>query len=174
MIALGWLLNPRSIVLIGGDTELTSIVRANLAASTFREIHFVNTDGPEPTHRSHASVEQLPVTPDLAVICTHAAAAAEAFDQAGRKGIKGAVVMTFDPDGYRQDTTLKRQLRAVAEHHGCRFLGPGSAGLHLPAIGLNASWMSGGLVAGKLALVSQSGSVAAGAVQWGASHGVGL
>jgi acetyltransferase len=114
------------------------------------------------------------VTPDLAVICGPAAAVAEALDQAGRKGTKTAVVTTVDPDGPDVESALKRSLRQAGKRHGCRFLGPASAGINMPVISLNASWTSGGLAAGKLALVSQSASVASSVVEWAISRGIGL
>jgi acetyltransferase len=178
MALLRSLLEPRSIVLIGASRGegVGETVWANLLGSRLNDgIFLVSPDGlAAHADRSYRHVNELPITPDLAVICTNAATAAVALDQAGRKGIKTAVVIAPDPHGSDQGTPLKKALRDTARRSGCRFLGPGSVGINMPAIGLNASWMGTHPVAGKLALISQSGSIAAGVVAWATSHAIGL
>jgi acyl-CoA synthetase (NDP forming)/GNAT superfamily N-acetyltransferase len=171
MIALGLLLKPRSVALFGSaDEALSESVTANLVGSSLGGISLVNADDDRASH----SIDKLATTPDLAVICTGALTAPRALDQACVKGIKAAVVITPDPQGPDPDSQLKKSLREVAARHRCRFLGPASAGLNMPIIGLNASWMGNHVPSGKLALVSQSASIAASAVQWAVSHGIGL
>jgi acetyltransferase len=177
MIALRSLLDPRSVALIGAsEPGVGDVVAANLLGSGGNgDVFVVSLDGGSvQADRCYRRVEDLPIIPDLAVICTSAAAAPDALDQAGCKGIKVAVVMTADPHGANSVTSLKKSLREVARQHGCRFLGPGSVGINMPAIGLNASSMTTRPGAGKLALISQCGAMTAGAVEWAASHGIGL
>jgi acetyl-CoA synthetase (ADP-forming)/acetyltransferase len=189
MVALRSLLDPRSIALIeaspppsqpspasGGGSGWGQVVAANLLGSASNgDVFVVGVDGGSAqTDRCYRKVDDLPISPDLAIICTSAAAAPDALDQAGRKGIKAAVVMTADPHGADPVTPLKKSLREVARERGCRFLGPGSVGINMPAVGLNASLIATCPAAGKLALISQCGAIAAGAVEWAASHGIGL
>src|SRR3954454_14651107 len=143
MIELSPLLKPRSIALfIPSDEELAKTVAANLVDSSFGEIFLIGTGTPaRNVDRFYRSIDELPLAPDLALICTSAPIAADALAQACVKGAKAAVVMTPDPQGSAPDTPLKRSLREVAARHGCRFLGPDSAGLNMPALGINASWM---------------------------------
>jgi acetyltransferase len=172
------LLEPRSIVLMGASEVegFGAAVAANLRGSKLAGgVFLIGSDDSVPlAELAYRDVRELPMTPDLAVICGPAAAVAEALDQAGRKGTKTAVVTTVDPDGPDAESALKRSLRQAGKRHGCRFLGPGSAGINMPVIGLNASWMRGGLAAGKLALVSQSASVASSVGEWAISRGIGL
>ena len=80
-------------------------------------------------------VDELPITPDLAVICATATTATEALDRAGRKGIRTAVVITAAHEhGPDADTALKLSLTEAGRRHGCRFLGPGYAGIDMPAV----------------------------------------
>jgi acetyltransferase len=178
MAPLFALLEPRSVVLIGasnGETVAGAVTANLLLSRPSGSIFLISSDGslPPADHR-YGFIDDLPIIPDLAVICTPATAVVEAFDQAGRKGIKTAVVITADPGGSDPATPLKKLLKDVGGRHNCRFLGPGSVGISMPAIGLNASWMGNRLASGPLALVSQSGSMAAGVVEWAISRGIGL
>ena len=65
-------------------------------------------------------------------------------------------------------------LADVARRHGLRLLGPGSIGLSVPGAHLDASLLARPPKAGDLALVSQSGTVAAGIVEWAARRDVGF
>jgi acetyltransferase len=177
MSLLRSLLEPKSVVVIGARNEgLGATVSANLLGSRHdRQAFLVGPGGSlAQAGRWYDNVADLPMTPDLAVICTTAEAAAAALDQAGRKGIKAAVMVTADPFGRDPGTPLKKSLKEVGQHHGCRFLGPGSVGINMPAIGLNASWFGKRLASGSLALVSQSGSIAASVAEWATLHGIGL
>ncbi len=174
------LLQPRSIAvaITPGDQGVGQIIVSNLCAAGAPGGVFVVARGDrsklQGTQNTMKDWLELPVTPDLAIICTAAGEAAESLDFAGKRGIKTAVVCTDDPDGRGSHTPLKRELLDAARRHGCRFLGPGSAGLNLPAASVNASWISEHPAVGKLALVSQSGTVAASVVGWAKSRGIGM
>jgi acetyltransferase len=178
MGSLRLLLEPKSVALIAGSVleGPGAAVAASLLCSHQNGNHYlIAQDRPgQSADRWFKNIGELPIVPDLAVICTTAAAAAEALDQAGRKGVKAAVVITADPFGSDRGSPFKKSLREVAGRYGCRLLGPGSAGVNLPAAGFNASWMGEGLNAGKLALVSQSASIAAGVVEWAIIRQIGL
>jgi acetyltransferase len=172
------LLEPKSVALVTGSaTEGPgAAVAANLLCSPRSDDVYVIApdDRRAPGDRCYANVGELPIVPDLAVICTPVATAVEALDQACRKGTKAAVVITADPQGSDSSSPFKKTLKELAQRHRCRLLGPSSAGINLPAAGFNASWIGKGLTAGRLALVSQSGSIAAGAVQWAMARQIGL
>ena len=178
MTLLHSLLEPRSVVLMGAsETQgVGGLVAANLLGSWLAGSIFVvgPEDMPGYADRCRRDVDELPITPDLAVICGPATTATEALDRAGRKGIRTAVVITAHKHGPDADTALKLSLTEAGRRHGCRFLGPGYAGINMPAVGLNASWMESRLAPGKLALVSQSASVAASVTEWASSRGIGL
>lgn len=173
------LLEPRSVAVIGASPRpgaLGQRVVANLHAAGF--------SGPVyPVHPRHASVQRipayrsvsdLPTSPDLAIVCTPPPLVAEQLRLLGEKGIRMAIVLARDPDGAAAGTPFKRSIEAVARASGLRWLGPTSAGVLVPRLGLNAGWIDAMPKAGKLALVSQSSSVAASALAWANERGIGF
>ena len=62
----------------------------------------------------------------------------------------------------------------AARPHLLRIVGPGSFGLIVPGARLNASLAHGPAAPGRLALLAQSGAVAAAMVDWAAERGIGF
>ena len=172
------LLDVRSVVVMraSGEDTIADGVSANLiSGQSGRQVAVVCLDrSTSVPDGSYDTLLDLPFVPDLAVICAQPPAAAEALDQVGRKGVRVAVVIATDPDGHHQVTPFKAALRDAARRSGCRFLGPGSVGINMPITGLNASWVATCPAAGRIALVSQSGAITAGVVNWAAARGIGL
>lgn len=135
-----------------------------------------------PRHRAvfgvwcHKSVADLPVAPDLALICSPPDTVVSLIERLAERGTGAAVVMTADPDARPGGgaTPFRRALAEAARRTGVRILGPGSIGLQVPRIGLNASWITTRAAPGRLALVSQSATMTAGVVEWAAAKGVGF
>lgn len=179
MRALRALFQPDSVAVIGASAKagaLGSIVLESLHAAGFKGAVLPVHPSYRAAHRllCYKSVDDLPLTPDLAVICTPAAKVIDDLVRLGERGTRAAIVMANDPDGRHDGTPFKTALRQVARSQGIRVLGPGSSGIKAPLLGLDASGLGAKTGAGKLALVSQSNSVAAGVVDWAASHGIGF
>ena len=64
--------------------------------------------------------------------------------------------------------------RQAARKYGMRLIGPNCLGMMMPGVHLNASFAAHMPVAGNLALISQSGAIAAGMVDWAAQRAVGF
>ena len=62
----------------------------------------------------------------------------------------------------------------AARKYGMRLVGPNCLGMMVPGVHLNASFSAHMPVAGNLALISQSGAIAAGMVDWAAQRAVGF
>ena len=62
----------------------------------------------------------------------------------------------------------------AAHKYGMRLIGPNCLGILMPGVTLNASFSAHMPVAGNLALISQSGAIATGMVDWAAQRGVGF
>jgi acetyltransferase len=62
----------------------------------------------------------------------------------------------------------------AARRHGLRLVGPNGLGVIVPPVKLNASFAAHMPTAGDLAVISQSGGVAAGFVEWAANRSVGF
>ena len=93
------LLDPASVVVVGASDRVSSVgatVWRNLRAGAFKGvIHGVN-----PPHDTldgvtlYPTVAELPIAPDLAILCTPPATVAGLIAELGRRGTKAAIVMT--------------------------------------------------------------------------------
>jgi acetyltransferase len=171
------LLSPRSLALIGASPRRGSVGRAilhNVRKAGFKgEFGLVNTryadiDG----IATVGSLGKLPFVPELVVITAPAAAVAGIIDEAGKLGTAGALII---PAGLGHGAgSLAEAAERAAQKYGMRLIGPNCLGVMMPAANLNASFSAHMPVAGNLALLSQSGAIAAGMVDWAAQRGVGF
>lgn len=122
------------------------------------------------------SVEALPQTPDLAVICVPPTHIPGLIHALGERGTRAAVVITAGlssarmPDG----ATVAEAMLAAARPHLLRIIGPNCLGMLVPGIGLNASFAPAMARPGRLAFVSQSGALATAVLDWGNSQDIGF
>jgi acetyltransferase len=70
--------------------------------------------------------------------------------------------------------SLKQAMLDAANPYLLRILGPNSAGLLAPGIGLNASIAAGGAAPGRIAFVSESGALMTGVLDWARTRGIGF
>jgi acetyltransferase len=149
------LFHPSSVLVLGSDTPPGAQVLANLHAGSFA--------GPILAADSPAAVAALPTTPELAVLCLADDAAGPALAALGARGVRAAIAMGM-PAG----------LAGLARASGVRVLGPGSFGVAVPSIGLNASRAHLPPRPGRLALVSQSAALCRTVLDWAEPNGVGF
>lgn len=175
------LLNPHSIAVIGASNQPNrpgNVVMRNLLQEQF--------DGPimpvTPHYKSvngvlaYRSIEELPIVPDLAIICTRATRVPAIILQLGRKGTRNAIVIAAGLDNLftAQGTNLQEQMVAIAKEWGVRILGPDSLGVLIPEIGLNASYAHIPAMPGKIAVVSQSSAVCVTLLDWARRRRIGF
>ncbi len=168
---------PNSVVLVGASPRRESLGRnllQNLREGGFQgPIHLVNPKYPEIDGIPCAKrVEDVDGTPDLAVVSTPAPTVPGIIEALGRKGVAAAIVVTAGL-GYGPGS-LSDEARIIARRTGLRLIGPNCLGVMAPFAGLNASFAARGAKRGDLALVSQSGAIAAGLVEWAAERNVGF
>jgi acetyltransferase len=157
------LLHPASVVLVVGEGSAEApILARNLAAGGFQGRLFAVGVAPD-GFEAAASIEALPVVPDLAVLCVPPAALPAAMAALAAKGCHQAVVPGPAPD-----------LAALEQATGVRALGQGSFGVAVPAIGLNATLSHIAPAKGRLALVTQSSAIARAVLDWAAAESVGF
>jgi acetyltransferase len=77
-------------------------------------------------------------------------------------------------EGSGRAAELKQAMLDAARPHLLRIVGPNCLGVLSPGVGLNASFAARMPPAGRVALVAQSGAVAAAAMDWAPEHGVGF
>jgi len=175
------LFQPRSIAVIGASKRPQSIgkvVSRNLFSAGF--------DGPVMAVNPHEtsiestlayrSVADLPLAPDLAVICTPPQTVPEIVDQLGRRGTRAAVVITagFGEGGDAEGEALMQRTLDAARPHLLRIVGPNCVGIMAPHARVNASFVHVPPKPGDIAFVSQSGAIATSIVDWATYRGIGF
>ncbi|MBB3262927.1 acetyltransferase [Azospirillum sp. OGB3] len=167
------LFKPASIALIGATRKPNTI-----GAVVARNLFNAGFDGPiMPVTGERAvegvltykTVDDLPVTPDLAVICTPAATVPATIEALGKRGTKAAIVIS---SGFSKEQT--QTLREAAKPHLMRVLGPNSLGIMVPGRGLNASFGHVTPKKGDVALVAQSSMVVTSIADWATARGIGF
>jgi acetyltransferase len=171
------LLSPRSVALVGASPRPGSVGRAilgNILKTKFKgELGLVNPRYAEIDGVSAVgSLDKLPFVPELVVIAAPATAVAGLIDEAGKRGAAGALIITAGL-GHGAGSLAEATERA-AQKYGMRLIGPNCLGIMMPGANLNASFAAHMPCAGNLALISQSGAIAAGMVDWAAQRGVGF
>lgn len=121
-------------------------------------------------------VESLPGVPDLAVICTPAAAVPEVVAALGRKGTRAAIVLSagLKQPVHEGGVTIEQAMLNASRPYLLRILGPNCIGVLVPGTSLNASFAPGNALPGKLAFVTQSGALATAMLDWANSKGIGF
>ena len=156
--------NPKSIVVFGASNSITS-----MGTSLLDSVLNLGFKGDVyPIHpkenrvqnlKAYRSVLDLPSVPDLAMIVLPTRIVSEALDACGRKGIRHAIVIS---GGFKEvggeGVDLEKELVAVANKHGIRFLGPNCIGVANPRGKLNTTFMAFQGAPGFIGMASQSGS----------------
>jgi acetyltransferase len=174
---LNSLFAPRAVAVIGAsprEHSLGRIILRNLRDAGFKgPIEVVNPYHPEIGGQATVpSIDALNPVPDLVVITAPAPAVPGLIEQAGARGIGGAIVITAGM-GHGPESHAEKA-RQAARAQKLRLLGPNCLGLFVPSIRLNASFSVHQPKIGDLALISQSGGVASGLVEWAAGRSIGF
>jgi len=170
------LLAPRSLALAGASPRQGSVGRSVLR--NIRDAQFKGQFGLVNTHYGEvdgiAAVQGLgglSFVPELVVITAPATAVPALIEEAGRLGSAGAVIITAGLGG---EGSLAEAAEGAARKYGMRLIGPNCLGIMMPCANLNASFAAHTPIVGNLALISQSGAIATGMVDWAAQRGVGF
>jgi acetyltransferase len=170
------LFSPRSVAVIGASPRKQSVGRKilqNLKAAGFAgQIHLVNPKYPEIDGLPAVTdISKLPPT-DLLVVASPPVTVPGTIGIAAANGCASAVVVTA---GLGQGAgSLAEATERAARAHGMRLLGPNCLGIQLPHGKLNASFAARMPQPGDLALISQSGAIAAGMIEWAARRSLGF
>lgn len=178
---LEFMFRPTSVAVIGASDRPQSVgatVIRNLLATPFAgPIYPVNVKRDVIAGvRAYRDVASLPVTPDLAIICTPAATVPGLITQLGARGTRAAVVLSagLSVAGVSSGRTLQQSMLDAAKPHLLRILGPNCVGLLVPGFGLNASFAHTNALPGHIAFVSQSGALATALLDWAKTRGIGF
>lgn len=173
---LDQLFAPRSVAVVGASQREASVGRkilGNLKSAGFAgpirlvNPRYSNIEGVAATAR----VADLPPT-DLLIVASPPDTVPDAIGQAGARGCAAAIIITA---GLGQGAgSLSERTETAARAHGMRLLGPNCLGLQVPSTKLDASFAAHMSRTGDLALISQSGAIAAGLVEWARRRSVGF
>ncbi|WP_019633345.1 CoA-binding protein [Actinomadura atramentaria] len=148
------LLRPRAVAVVG---SAPGVLRGLAAGGFGGTVLAVNPHAAgEAVHGAAcvASPADLPERPDLVVLAVPAASVADAAAACGRRGARAAVVLTSGLSAAQEDA-----LRAACRAWGMVLVGPGSAGVAVPALGLHATVAVRRPAAGDVAVAVRSGGV---------------
>ena len=127
---------PKSVALIGASTRPNAV--GHVIAQNFMAGGF---EGPVmPVNPSHSAVNgvlcypdvaRLPMTPDLAVICTPPDTVPGLISELGQRGTRGAIVVTagFNELGNAEGKALQSAMLDAARPKLVRIIGPNCIGV---------------------------------------------
>jgi acetyltransferase len=171
---------PKSITVVGASNRIGSAgyrIFRNLIGSEFDGVVYPINPKYESIQgvESYKSVEDLPKTPDLAVIVTPAKVVLDVVEQCGKKGIKGILIISagFKEIG-KEGKKLEKKLEDIRRKYELRIVGPNCVGIIMPYLGMNATFAGAMPDQGNIALFSQSGAVCGSILDWAASAKVGF
>ena len=120
----------------------------------------------------YKSILDVPGDIDLLVICVPAKLVCGIMEQAGQKGVKGAIVIS---GGFREigNDALEEAMLAEAGKHGIRIFGPNCQGVNYTPARLCATWPVV-TTQGPIGIVSQSGTIGACAELWAEKESLGV
>lgn len=174
------LLNPSSVAVIGASTRplrAGNIVMKNLLQGGFDGVIMPVS----PRYSSvcgvlaYRTVLELPLIPDIAILCTHASRNVALFQQLAEK--KVACVVVLSADMYSDDAQaqeIQQQCLKIAKRAGMRVLGPNSLGIILPWNNFNGSFSPVNALKGHIAFVSQSAAVCTTMLDWANDKNIGF
>jgi len=168
---------PRRIAIVGGSRRPSSIgalILQNIQTGGFAgRLAVVNPEyGKIDGVTTSPDLKSLPFIPDLIVVTAPAAAIPSIIKEAGERGVAGAVIVS---SGLGHGSgSIAEAVAWTARSMKMRIIGPNCLGVMFPGLALNASFAARHPRAGSLALISQSGAIAAAMVDWGAERSVGF
>src|SRR6516225_2071134 len=171
------LFSPRSVAVVGASPRETSPGRAvlrNLASAGFEgSVSLVNPHyGEIEGIKAVKTIQELRQAPDLLVIAAPPRSVPGIVAAAGEKGVATAIIITAGLG--HGEGSLADACEKAARASGLRLVGPKCLGVLSSRAKLNASFAARTPPAGELALISQSGAIAAGLIEWSATHDIGF
>ena len=163
LAAMNRIFKPRSIAVIGASGETGKIgnsVMRNLINGGYQgHIYPINPKSPEILGLpAYPAISAVPGEVDVAVFAIPAKFVPAALEEAGKKGVAGAIMI---PSGFAETGNVEGQheIVEIARRHGVRMLGPNIYGYYYTPENLCATFCTPYDVKGSVALTSQSGGI---------------
>lgn len=172
---------PKSIAVVGASRDpkkLGNIVIKNLLASGYEGVLYpINPEAQEIySIKVYAGYDQVPETPELAVIVVPAVVAMQLLPLIADKGTKHVVILSagFKEEHGTEGAEREMALKQMAEERGLVVLGPNCLGLLNTEHKMNATFGQVVNDVGNLRFVSQSGAIATSLFDYAAYCGLGF
>ncbi|MFH1408353.1 MAG: CoA-binding protein [Nanoarchaeota archaeon] len=175
------IMDPRSIAVIGASSDslsvgygiLKSLVNGCVMKDVFckpfgGKVFAVNPHSSSILGKKcHKQVSDIPGKIDLAVIAVPAKVVPLVLEECGKKGIKGAIIISagfkeLGGEGKKREDLIKK----IAKKYSIRFVGPNCLGILRMKNHLNASFAPTMPPEGDIAFISQSGALADSIIDW--------
>ena len=174
-MSLTGLFEPRGVAVVGSlkPGKIGSVLIDQLLDGGYPNVYAVNPSGEgkegAPGFRSIGKIDS-PV--DLVVVASPAETVASVIEDAGRAGVKAAIVITagFSEIGNEEG---EEEIVRLARSYGIRLVGPNCAGIVNTHFSLYPT-LETRPPAGSVAFVSQSGALGGAVLSWAEEQGVGF
>lgn len=177
---LDMLFSPRSVAVIGASENPQKLgyqVLRNLVTSGFTgALYPINPKAQEIQGlKCYPSVLSIPGPVDLVTILVPNTFVAQVLEESGKKGVKGAIIITA---GFREAGAdgihMEQQLLEIAKRYGMRLVGPNCLGLIDTLTPVNASFAAGMPDKGTIAFCSQSGALCTAILDYALAENIGF
>lgn len=171
--------SPRSVAVVGVSSDPDKVgyaVFKNMLGYNGGKVYGINPKTPEILGRqTYPDLDSLPEAPELVVVCIPSKAIPACMHKCGQLGVKAAVVISagFKETG-EAGRRLEQEVAAIARGAGIEIVGPNVLGILGPANKLNASFASDLPATGDIAMISQSGALCTGMLDWASSNNIGF
>lgn len=171
---------PKSVAVIGASEKLGSVGRTllwNLISHPFGgTVYPVNPKRDSVLGiKAYPNLDSIPDAVDLAIIATPAPTVSGVVKDCTRKGVKGAIIISA---GFKEigeaGVALEAEIKAQAQAHHLRIIGPNCLGVMNPHYNLNATFGSAMALPGNVGFISQSGALCTSILDWSFRENVGF
>lgn len=174
LLTLKAFFNPKSIAVIGASVaphRAGYLVMNNLLSGGFNGPILPVSPKYPAVHGvlAYKSINQLPIPPELAIICTNECRIPTILQALAQKDCKSAIVVTTE-----NDKKIAETIYQMAKALGIRLLGMSSLGIINPFAQLNASLAHCNALQGNIAFISQSAAVCTTVLDWANSKEIGF
>ncbi len=177
---LNAILKPNSIAIVGASRRIGAVgnlIVRNILDSGFKgSVYPVNPNADEIYGlKCYPSIIDIRDNVDLAVVAVRSNVVPMVAEEAGKKGVKGLVVISA---GFREigeeGTKLEKELLSICRKYNMRMVGPNCLGVINTSVPMNVTFAYSKPLPGKIALLSQSGALCSAILDWAPKEGLGF
>ncbi|NMJ87287.1 MAG: CoA-binding protein [Thaumarchaeota archaeon] len=174
-------LAPKSIAVVGASERPNTVGKAIISniLKGYKGVVYPITPSHEYVfgRKAYKSVIDVPTSIDLVVVVTPSKIVPAVMEECGKKGIKGAIIITA---GFKEvggeGEVLQKQIADISKKYGTRIIGPNCLGVMnlSPQTMMNSTFLKITPKTGNIALISQSGAICAALVEDAIAQDIGF